>query len=474
VPQSDRASHLAFAVASYGRGQLRFLAPHMHSVALSHPDATELILWRDMPTREVAYLERAYPNAAFTPLDVAVEGRTDQRISRKMLAWEIACQRLADQPICFIDTDTLVLRPLTPFLDEPFDFAFTWKDHVYPLNTGVVLVGSGRKALPLLREWAARTARIVADRDLLARALKDSGGGDQQALRELIGFANYDRTYTQTIAGQTYVLRGLPCHQLNEVRSVPITDDTYIIHYKGGWHPILLHGAPYSRHRPEETSAQMHRLWLDTKADSDRHVARGVVGHAWRTHGQAAGNAAPDPLAVAAAVCADLGVEAVLTVGSRAQDVAAAMTTRLDSAEVVPRQTASAVAKDVRRLAPRRVAVVADAGVGPDALASLARTLAVAEHVGALFVTVENAAEAALAADVADLDRTLWLPRGQGPDPDGPTVPDADASSAAGDRPDGPGLLVALGAPPLTPPASNRFAPLKRMLLPLARRLGLR
>ena len=285
MPEFARASRLAFAAASYGRKQLLFLAPHVHSVALSHPDATELLLWQDLPTREVAYLSRAYPKAEFTRLDMPPGGTVDQRISRKMVAWEMACQRLADQPICFIDTDTLVLRPITPFLDEPFDFAFTWKDHVWPLNSGVILVRTGSKALPFFREWATRTTPIVADRALMAQAKERSGGGTQHSLRSLIGYVNYDRTYERAIAGQTYVLRGLPCHQLNEIRSVPITDETYIVHYKGGWHPILLEGGPYSRHRPEETSAQMHRLWLDTKADSDRHVARGVVGHAWRAHG---------------------------------------------------------------------------------------------------------------------------------------------------------------------------------------------
>jgi hypothetical protein len=90
------------------------------------------------------------------------------------------------------------------------------------------------------------------------------GAADQMALWELLGYAR-ERTHYEIPAGdETVRLRPEPCAVLNETNSVPITSDKYILHYKGGWQPILLEGRPFTKNRPRTSSWPMFAFYLET------------------------------------------------------------------------------------------------------------------------------------------------------------------------------------------------------------------
>jgi hypothetical protein len=267
----------AFVTTIYGEKYIPFLLPHLASIQEHHPASRGAVLWQDVPRREMMLLAKAFPEWRFIEMDHAPAGDLHQRIPRKLHAWRDACALFADAPICFLDCDTLLVSPLDEYLGPGWDITFTWKDELFPINTGVMLARSGDVAAVLLAELAQRVEFIVRDAGRLEVALGSSGAADQHALREIIGFCNYDRTIPRTIAGRELIFRGVPCRQLNETNCRPITPDLAVIHYKTGWHPILLEGAPFTRNRPAGRCREMSEHFGRARRGAGRGMARRLV-----------------------------------------------------------------------------------------------------------------------------------------------------------------------------------------------------
>jgi hypothetical protein len=87
---------------------------------------------------------------------------------------------------------------------------------------------------------------------------------------QLVGFQPEKTDYVYSDAGMETRLRAAPCRLLNETNSRPITDDTHLVHYKGGWQHILLLGRPFSRFRPRKASWEMFSRYLATFAEALR------------------------------------------------------------------------------------------------------------------------------------------------------------------------------------------------------------
>ncbi|MFM9995472.1 MAG: hypothetical protein ACKVU4_06675 [Phycisphaerales bacterium] len=278
MERAGTPSSPVFVTTIYGHAYAPFLAPHLRSLATIQPGARGVVLWQDLPEREIALLAAAFPRWTFTKTDADVSGSLHQRIPRKLHAWRAACAAFPDDPIAFVDCDTLLVRPLDAFVNPPgWDVIYTWKDEPFPINTGVILARDGRTAATLLDEWVRKVERIVRDPASLAAAVGSSGAADQHALREMIGWVHYDRDATRSVAGRELVFRGVPCRRLNETNCRPMTDDLHIIHYKTGWHPILLQGASFTRNRPEERCREMFAHWRASDAAARTAVAREAV-----------------------------------------------------------------------------------------------------------------------------------------------------------------------------------------------------
>jgi len=266
-----------FVTTIYGAAYAPFLGPHLHSIRQCYPAARGLVLWQDLPEGEIALLAAAFPTWRFLKTDCPVHGDVHQRIPRKLHAWREACGLFPDDPICFVDCDTLLVRRLDEFLGDGWDVVYTWKDELFPINTGVMMARDGRTADALFGEMVEKVERIVRDPARLSQALGSSGAADQHALREIVGFCNYDGDTTRTVAGREMVFRGVPCRFLNETNCRPITEDLRLIHYKTGWHPILWEGKPFTANRPESRCREMLEYWRSTEAAAHAHVAREAV-----------------------------------------------------------------------------------------------------------------------------------------------------------------------------------------------------
>jgi hypothetical protein len=489
---------LVFATTIYGRRHLRFLAPHVYSVARAHPEAAILVLGQGLPDIERLLLTQAFGQLEFRPVEAPIGGTADQRISRKMRLWKAIAESQPGKTICFLDCDTLVVRPIRRFLDEPYDVAFTWKDEVFPLNTGVLVARTNPRTERFFEEWAARTERIVSNREQLALALQRSGGGDQQAFREIVGFLNYDGTRTCRVAGQDLTVRGFPCEMLNETRSVPITEKTHIIHYKGGWHPVLLEGEPFTAQRSEGDSAEMYRFWLSTEREASAFIARQVVGRACalsmrnaecgmrnERHTSAPGGSSVHSAlrtphsalstGVVAAVCGALGAEAVVEVADRAAALAPApaggeagpLPPQLPHGGTVP---ADQLDRHLSRLGPRRVGLVVSGRPDAEAAAEIARAMQQGERIAAAFFRdglppmdvrerepdpFQRAFQVRDAASLAELCGGASRPAGAGPSAVGLAAPQ--------EGPAGP-LTVVFPRPPLVRTGRSLASRLRRLV----------
>lgn len=273
-----------FATAIYGEAYAPFLNPHLHSIVQAYPDARGVVVHQDVPASEIALLRAAYPSWTFVASSLPMHGDVNERIPRKLHAWKLACEMFEGDAIALLDCDTLVVRPFHDQLGPSWDVVYTWKDEVFPINTGVMMVREGRLGVTLFTEMLARVERMVRDASQLAVATGASGAADQHALREIVGFCNYEKDVVRTVAGRELVFRGVPCRRLNETNCRPITDDLAIVHYKTGWHPILFEGKGWTTNRPQERCRPMFDLWNRNRDAADRHLARGATDSASAAH----------------------------------------------------------------------------------------------------------------------------------------------------------------------------------------------
>lgn len=189
-----------------------------------------------------------------------------------------------DRTLCFFDVDTLVIKSLDSFIDPKVDIIYTWKNELYPINTGVMLVRNGYAVQRFFEDWIAMMTATLRDRDATRSAQEFSGAVDQHTLRELIGFVNYDKEGVYKAADYEIRHKGINCELLNEVNCRPITDRTHVIHYKGGWHPILLEKHEFSSNRPQQTCEEMYMYWTEWQTASEARLAQNLVMNSAAEH----------------------------------------------------------------------------------------------------------------------------------------------------------------------------------------------
>jgi hypothetical protein len=323
----------AFMTTVYGRKYAYFLGPHLRSILQTHPDADGLVLWQDLPPCEIDLMRIAFPSFRFEQATTAMDGSLHQRIPRKLHAWRDACIAYPDRPICLLDCDTLVVKPLDRFFEPGWDVTFTHKNEQFPLNTGVMLVRTGAIGETVMDELLRRVESIVQSPTELDKAVNTSGAADQHALRQVIGWDDYDRDITTEIDGAPVVFRGQPCSVLNETNCAPITDDLHIIHYKTGWHPILIDGADFTPNRPATRCEPMHTHWQRHLADTNAQMVRELVFDACAGAYERFSTIAPtyeergilnSEMLAACATCERLGVDLIIESGRcRAQSTLA-------------------------------------------------------------------------------------------------------------------------------------------------------
>lgn len=152
--------------------------------------------------------------------------------------------------VLLIDADTMILRPLDPIWDEPFDVAYTVRPDGYrhPLNGGVVFVRVSDAARMFLDLWRTENRRMFNDPAYHRSWKAKYAGINQPALGVLL---EERRSHAR--------LRALPCAEWNCEESAWPTFDpqvTRIVHLKSALRRGLFNLQP-----PTPQLKPLVRLW---------------------------------------------------------------------------------------------------------------------------------------------------------------------------------------------------------------------
>lgn len=269
--------NIQFIIAAYGEEYSRFLYTLLYSIQKHYPHAKAEIHWNEISSRNIFFLEKLYPRFQFVEYRQSIRGTIEEKIPLKLRMWDAAFQKKKQGLYCFLDCDMLIVKPFYALLPKKVDVIYTWKEGMFQLNTGVMIIECRERTKKFMSFWREKTEQIVSNKKLLAEACQQNGAADQHALWGIIGENNFHEQKKRSINGNEILFQGIPCEYLNETRSVPLTEKTHIIHYKSGWHPILLESAKYTKNRPEKESKEMYDFWLKNKEAADKEITKAFI-----------------------------------------------------------------------------------------------------------------------------------------------------------------------------------------------------
>lgn len=246
------------------------LLPLLASIEKNNPNAITHIYWEDIDVEIIETLQKTFTRTQWSKTSFNFSNDVTKRISSKTLVWELAAQenQNLDEWLVFLDADTLVIQEILPYLQAQQATAiFTHRDSSFPINSGVVAFVSGPKTATFFTLWQKETMRILSDPSLFAQANNRAlpfGGADQMALHVLLGYQRGVSKYPELLEKYGLEIKMVPCDDLNETASVPLSSKTRIIHYKGGWRSILFENGPFTKNRPKPDSWEMYLLYIKT------------------------------------------------------------------------------------------------------------------------------------------------------------------------------------------------------------------
>ena len=276
-----------FFLSLYGAKYLPFLRVCLESISRHHPEARITVWWEDIPKLEIKLLRLLHPGINLEPIGIAAtqENNHQRLVSIKLrhqAAFLEGCRE--GELIAFLDVDTLVMEPLHEHLSNDFDVLFTWKPEQFPLNAGIFFARKNLVTVQFFQTWLLRTEARLKDSEALRRAMTTFGSADQFELAQLIStyYSTHDFVNEYSFGSVKIALR--PCSVLNETNSLPLDSGAKIFHLKGGWHPILLEGAPYTKWRTKQDCEDLANYWKSLDAQETIQSWRSFVLSAARLH----------------------------------------------------------------------------------------------------------------------------------------------------------------------------------------------
>lgn len=260
---------MRFVISLYGPRHVRMLLPLLGSLKQSNPNERISVYWQEIPRETIGIFQALFSGVEFVETDIKLHSDVTQRISLKTTLWSFAAMRHPGETVCFLDSDTLVIRNIANLIDQhAFDVLITDQPGAFPINSGVLVARLTPRVQDFFMAWRDETQAILQTPSLYGQANsrdKPFGGADQMALHRMLQYEfGATRFSVRLESGEEVRVRSIPCAQLNETQSVPISDKTHIIHYKGGWQTILFGDGRFTPNRPRAASWEMYILYQRT------------------------------------------------------------------------------------------------------------------------------------------------------------------------------------------------------------------
>lgn len=258
---------LKFIVSVFGDRHVNMLLPLLFSIEKHCPEADVSIYWEDITEDMQSTIKRGFPKFYFKNTHFNFTQDITKRISSKTLAWEYAAHQEKGKAdwFLFIDADTLVVRnPLSILEKVNADIIITHRNEsLFWINSGVLACKNVNGIPDFFTEWRKKTEQILGNPDLFSQANNKTlpyGGADQMSLQQIIDYSRTQNAFTF----QNLTCKSVHCAILNETYSRPITENTHIIHYKGGWRDIIFFKGNFTKNRTKKDSWEMYILYVRT------------------------------------------------------------------------------------------------------------------------------------------------------------------------------------------------------------------
>jgi len=238
---------MQFVTTVYGEKHASLLFPCIYSILKANNNYKVLVLYQDVQKKIINSIKFRYKGRVkFVEVDFDLSGGKYQVISKKMIFWNEAIDYIEDGNICFIDSDTVMLKPIDKIVETiDADIIFTVKNERIPINTGVVIIKSKNKAKKFLKVWKDATIKIIENPNLLNKSLDKTlpyGGCDQMSLYELINYEREKIDYKLFIDGLSIKLKAYSCRILNHTMRGEDLTKTKILHFKTPWQDRIFTG----------------------------------------------------------------------------------------------------------------------------------------------------------------------------------------------------------------------------------------
>jgi hypothetical protein len=269
-----------YLVCYFGAKYAPMLGVLLQSIAELAPCRKVVLLHYDTPAA-VLRMACNYPNVIARPVEKQAYPAAMAAALKPLIIADYLDLPTLGGPALVVDCDMLVRRDPFDLFREGDGILFTTRDGVWPINGGIIGIRDPHQPAvsQFFRRWAERIAEIARDPALVsvARSVKHPYGHvDQMAFAQTIG---YERGKVEFYIPECFDLpaRAVEGYILNETRSVPISPETRILHYKGGWHPILLDGHTFTRNRPMRAGWEMFTLYWELQSRAKTRATANVT-----------------------------------------------------------------------------------------------------------------------------------------------------------------------------------------------------
>ncbi len=266
---------MRFIISIFGSKHIGMLITNLYSIRKNNNAANVTILWEEIPDKYIEPIKIAFEKFDFIKTNVGFTKDPVKRISSKTIVWQMGADKYPNENLAFIDVDMIVLQNISHYFSKHFDIIFTYKNEQYPINTGVILCKNSDKTQLFFEHWKLETLKILNDSIALKQATDINypyGGADQMSFYHLIDYRHNKLDFTKKIDDVELNIKAEICEKLNQTNSTEIKEDTYIVHYKGGWQQILIHGFNFTKNRPRSKSWQMYIEYLKYYVNSVKFI----------------------------------------------------------------------------------------------------------------------------------------------------------------------------------------------------------
>jgi hypothetical protein len=274
----------------YGNKHTPFVFTFLYSVTKTCPDARIIIGYHDFSLVELNLLKISYPFVEFISLDntnlkgLSHAANASQKINTWFQLFDLHTKE--NDQILFLDIDTLMIKSPFEIFTSDIDLVLTRKKGKWPLNSGVLFVCKNANTQTIFYNWLILTNKIISSMHLNSQAEASYGGADQDALIKTLGISkciiDFDLdTYMYAYLESNIKIKFVNCEEYNQTDSAKITPSTKIIHYKAGWHNILINGARYTKNRPKSSSFEFHQIWKNCYTQAKNHLYESVYNKSW-------------------------------------------------------------------------------------------------------------------------------------------------------------------------------------------------